>query len=133
MYIRKQIFEKSGKESFFLWGARQTGKSTLLKNMYPESLWFDLLQTDVFERLYREPSQLREIVMASDHEVAIEVKSTDNAGKRHIKGLRYFEEEYNVKQSILVSNDPFPRKIGTISILPWKIFLQKLWNGELIK
>ncbi|MDK2842314.1 MAG: uncharacterized protein PWQ17_1820 [Anaerophaga sp.] len=71
MYIRKQIFEKSGKESFFLWGARQTGKSTLLKNMYPESLWFDLLQTDVFERLYREPSQLREIVMASDHELPL--------------------------------------------------------------
>lgn len=380
MYIRKQIFEKSGRESFFLWGARQTGKSTLLKNMYPDSLWFDLLQTDVFERLYREPAQLREIVMASDlstpvvideiqkipalldeihwliennktqfilsgssprkilsskanllggralryelyplvsseipdfdlmralnhgllprhylsdhperlisayignylqdeimaearirkvstfsrfletaafsngemvnyskiasecgvsaptireyfqiledtltgsflpsfqkrpkrrvihapkfyffdvgivnyllkrgeikprsemfgnafehfiyqeirahrhysgieypvyywrtasqieidfvlgdHEIAIEVKSTDNAGKRHIKGLQYFEDEYNVRQSILVSNDPFPRKIGTISILPWKIFLQKLWNGELIK
>jgi len=380
MYKRSQIFEKSGKESFFLWGARQTGKSTLLKTVYPESLWFDLLQTDVFERLHREPSQLREIVMASDlrkpvvideiqkipalldeihwliensaaqfilsgssprkilfskanllggralryelyplvsceipdfdliralnngllprhylsdeperlisayigsylqdeimaearirkvstfsrfletaafsngemvnysriasecgvsaptikedfqilvdtltgsflpsfqkrpkrrvihapkfyyfdvgivnyllkrgeikprsemfgnafehfiyqeirahrhysgieypiyywrtasqieidfvlgdHEIAIEVKSTDNAGKRHIKGLQYFEEEYNVKHSILVSNDPFPRKIGSVSIMPWKIFLQKLWNGELIK
>lgn len=380
MYIRKQTFEKSGNESFFLWGARQTGKSTLLKKLYPDSLWFDLLQTDVFERLQRMPSQLREIVMASDtvkpvvideiqkipellneihwlienndtrfilsgssprnilyskanllggralryelfplvsseipdfdlmralnhgllprhylsdnpeklisayignylqdeimaearirkvstfsrflevaafsngemvnyskiasecgvsaptireyfqiledtltgsllpsfqkrpkrrvihapkfyyfdvgivnyllkrgeikqgseifgnafehfiyqeirahghysgieypvyywrtasqieidfvlgdHEVAIEVKSTNNANKRHIKGLQYFEEEYNVKHSILVSNDPFPRKINNITILPWKIFLQKLWNGEFIK
>jgi predicted AAA+ superfamily ATPase len=380
MFKRSQIFKKSGEESFFLWGARQTGKSTLLKSVYSDSLWFDLLQTDVFERLHREPSQLREIVMASevrkpvvideiqkipalldeihwlienrstqfilsgssprkilyskanllggralryelyplvsceipdfdliralnngllprhylsdgserlisayigsylqdeimaearirkvstfsrfletaafsngemvnysriasecgvsaptikeyfqiledtltgsfvpsfqkrpkrrvihapkfyyfdvgivnyllkrgeikprsemfgnafehfiyqeirahrhysgieypiyywrtasqieidfvlgDHEVAIEVKSTDNAGKRHIKGLQYFEEEYTVKHSILVSNDPYPRKIGNVSILPWKIFLQKLWSGELIK
>ena len=55
MYNRKQAFEKSGNNSFFLWGARQTGKSTLLKKLYPESLWFDLLQTDIFERLQRHP------------------------------------------------------------------------------
>lgn len=65
MYIRKQIFENSGNESFFLWGALQTGKSTLLKALYPDSLWFDLLLTDQFERLQRNPSQLREIVVAS--------------------------------------------------------------------
>ncbi len=65
MYIRKQIFIDSGNESLFLWGARQTGKSTLLKALYPDSLWFDLLLSDVFERLQRNPSQLREIVIAS--------------------------------------------------------------------
>ena len=65
MYIRKQTFINSGKESLFLWGARQTGKSTLLKALYPDSLWFDLLLSDVFERLQRSPSQLREIVVAS--------------------------------------------------------------------
>ena len=65
MYQRKQTFEGSKNESFFLWGARQTGKSTLLKTLYPESLWFDLLLTDVFERLQRNPYQLREIVLAS--------------------------------------------------------------------
>lgn len=380
MYNRKQAFERSGSTSFFLWGARQTGKSTLLKKLYPESLWFDLLHTDIFERLQRHPAQLREIVMASntkwpvvideiqkipellnevhwlienqqtqfilsgssprkiiyskanllggralrfelyplvsaeipdfdlikalnhgllprhylsedpeklisayvgnylqdeimaearirkvatfsrflevaafsngemvnyskiasecgvsaptireyfqiledtltgsflpsfrkrpkrrvihapkfyyfdigivnhllkrgeikhgseifgnafehfiyqeirahshysgieypiyywrtasqieidfvlgDHEVAIEVKSTDNANKRHIKGLQYFEEEYTVKHAILVTNDPFPRKIDHITILPWRIFLQRLWSGEIIQ
>src|ERR1035437_9216667 len=65
MYLRKQIFEGSGKESLFLWGARQTGKSTLLKTMFPDSLWFDLLQSDVFERLQKNPSQLREIILAA--------------------------------------------------------------------
>lgn len=65
MYIRRQTFENAGNESFFLWGARQTGKSTLLKALYPDSLWFDLLLTDQFERLQRNPSQLREIVVAS--------------------------------------------------------------------
>jgi len=65
MYIRKQTFEGAADESFFLWGARQTGKSTLLKKLFPRSLWFDLLLTDVFERLQRNPSQLREIVIAA--------------------------------------------------------------------
>ena len=65
MYKRKQKFEGSVSESFFLWGPRQTGKSTLLKALYPDSLWFDLLLTDVFERFHRNPSQLREIIMAT--------------------------------------------------------------------
>ncbi|MGF7141275.1 putative AAA+ superfamily ATPase [Roseimarinus sediminis] len=35
MYLRKQSFEDAYGESLFLWGARQTGKSTLLKLLYP--------------------------------------------------------------------------------------------------
>ena len=41
------------KESIFFWGARQTGKTTLLKSLYPDSLWFDLLLSDVFEQLQK--------------------------------------------------------------------------------
>jgi len=32
--------------SAFLWGPRKTGKSTYLKAEFPDSLRFDLLQTD---------------------------------------------------------------------------------------
>ena len=66
MYIRKQIFQDAGNESLFLWGARQTGKSTLLKACYPDSLYFDLLLSDVFERLQRNPSLLRETIIGTD-------------------------------------------------------------------
>ena len=65
MYIRKQIFQDADNQSLFLWGARQTGKSTLLKARYPDSLYFDLLLSDVFERLRRNPSVLRETILAS--------------------------------------------------------------------
>ncbi len=65
MYIRNQKFIGSGNESLFLWGARQTGKSTLLKAMFPNSMYFDLLQTDVFERFQRAPFQLREMLQAN--------------------------------------------------------------------
>lgn len=65
MYIRKQIFKDSDNNSIFFWGARQTGKSTLLKMLYPKSIIIDLLLTDVYERFQRNPSQLREIVQAA--------------------------------------------------------------------
>lgn len=66
MYIRKQIFEGLGKESAFLWGARQTGKSTLLKALYPDALCFDLLLSSEYERFQRNPSLLREIIQATN-------------------------------------------------------------------
>ena len=34
-------------DSLFLWGSRQTGKSTLLKALFPKARLYDLLKTDV--------------------------------------------------------------------------------------
>ena len=64
MYIREQIFRGRDAESAFLWGARQTGKSTLLRMMYPGVLYFDLLLSDVFSRFVGNPALLRETVEA---------------------------------------------------------------------
>ena len=66
MYIRKQKFHDLGKESTFLWGARQTGKSTLLKKLYPDAPYFDLLLANEYDRFLRNPSLLREILIAQD-------------------------------------------------------------------
>jgi len=68
-----------------------------------------------------------------DCEVAIEVKSTKFSGPTHLKGLRRFKEEYQVKRSILVSLDSKPRRTGDgIEILPWKVFCEQLWSGEIM-
>jgi predicted AAA+ superfamily ATPase len=71
MYFRKQELIDSQNESLFLWGARQTGKSTLLKTLFPDALWFDLLLSDVYERLLRNPSMLRETIAAGHYTVMI--------------------------------------------------------------
>lgn len=47
-------------DSFFLWGPRQTGKSTLLRACYPEAWWVDLLRADRFRRYAARPESLRE-------------------------------------------------------------------------
>lgn len=68
-----------------------------------------------------------------DHEIAIEVKSTEAANANHLKGLRRFKEEYSVRRSILVSLDSKPRKTeDQIEILPWQTFLEQLWGSEII-
>jgi len=82
---------------------------------------------------WRTTSQIEIDFVLGDHEVAIEVKATEQANTRHLKGLKSFADEYNVKKLILVSNDPFPRQLDDIAILPWKVFLDQLWAGEIIK
>ncbi|NBU72456.1 MAG: ATP-binding protein [Bacteroidetes bacterium] len=49
-----------GVETFFLWGARQSGKSTLLRRNYPEVRWLDLLQAETFRRYSTNPELLRQ-------------------------------------------------------------------------
>ncbi len=60
MYTRKLILDKKPSRSFFLWGARQTGKSSLLKVVYPHAFFIDLLNTDKFVRYKKTPSLLRQ-------------------------------------------------------------------------
>jgi len=67
-----------------------------------------------------------------DHEVVIEVKASTMANEKHLRGLKSFAEEYKVKKLYLVSNDPSPRKLGNINIVPWRLFLEQLWSGEVI-
>lgn len=50
-------------ETFFLWGPRQTGKSTLLKKMYPDAFWVDLLKSEKYRRYTEHPEYLRQEVI----------------------------------------------------------------------
>lgn len=81
---------------------------------------------------WRTASQIEVDFILGDHEVAVEVKSASLVNPRHLKGLKSFAEEYKVRLLIIVSTDPYPRKIDNIMILPWKVFLEKLWGGEII-
>lgn len=52
------------KETFFLWGPRQAGKSTLLRASFADALWLDLLKSDEFRRYTTRPELLREELAA---------------------------------------------------------------------
>lgn len=52
-------------KSFFLWGPRQTGKSSLLRKMYSDGHRIDLLKSDEFIYYTEAPSRLRQLVQAN--------------------------------------------------------------------
>ncbi len=62
---RLQTLRGRGSRPCFLWGPRQAGKSTLLRELFPASLLYDLLLAEEFERLVRRPSLLRQEILAS--------------------------------------------------------------------
>lgn len=68
---------------------------------------------------------------------AIEVKISDQVHQQDLKGLIAFCEEHPTAKGIVVSQDKNPRQVIvndklSLSILPWKIFLKKLWENEVI-
>lgn len=67
-----------------------------------------------------------------DAEVALEVKASPQVVSHHKRGLAAFTEEYQSGKKIIVSLDSSPRVMGNIHIFPWKVFLEKLWAGEII-
>lgn len=63
MYFKRALdLSESKGTTFFLWGTRQTGKSSLLKDSFAGSLWIDLLQADQYQRYLLRPELLRQEV-----------------------------------------------------------------------
>lgn len=60
MYRRIFDIENRLDEAMFLFGGRQTGKSTLLKERFPKAVFIDLLKSDVRNRFKQHPEEFRE-------------------------------------------------------------------------
>jgi len=52
-------------ESAFLWGARQTGKSTYLLEAFPQALYINLLDSELYRHYSQQPSRLRQELLAN--------------------------------------------------------------------
>lgn len=64
---------------------------------------------------------------------AIEIKGATAVADKHLKGIRALKEEGIIRHFAVVSLDQYERRtMDSIMIFPWKIFLKKLWDGELI-
>ncbi len=64
MLVRQLNLPPAGDETFFLWGPRQTGKTTLLRHVYPNAYWVDLLKAEKYRRYLERPELLRHELQA---------------------------------------------------------------------
>ena len=65
----------------------------------------------------------------ADH-TAVEVKAKEHVAASDLKSLRALAEEKKLKRYLCVSLEPRRRRIEDITVLPYKDFLESLWNGQ---
>jgi predicted AAA+ superfamily ATPase len=66
-----------------------------------------------------------------DMKLALEVKGTQKVNSSHTREMRALLEEHTVENAVILSQDKEPRKLDShIQVLPWQIFLEKLWAGH---
>jgi predicted AAA+ superfamily ATPase len=88
----------------------------------------------------RRRDELRYWQSTHDHEVdfivgdhlAVETKATRRVSPRDLRGLRALGEERLVRDRILVSQDPILATREGIRCLPWRAFLDELWQDALL-
>lgn len=66
-------------------------------------------------------------------EVAIEIKSSKRVHETDAKALNILVEEYKVRRALLVSFESEPKRLQAgVECLPWQLFLEQLWAGEVV-
>ena len=82
---------------------------------------------------WRTKSGLEVDFVLAKGEVAIEVKGSSRVEQRDLRPMMAFTEEYAPKKSLLVCNEREERVQGRIRIIPWRRFLEDLWEGKIIR
>ncbi len=65
-------------------------------------------------------------------ETAVEVKAKNPVAERDLRGLRALREEKRLKHYVMVCLETRPRVVDGIEIVPWKEFLERLWEGDFV-
>ncbi len=80
-------------------------------------------------KFWRSTSGFEVDFVLGDH-TAIEVKAKDNVSASDLKSLSALAEEQQLKRYLCVCLEPRPRLVNGISVLPYREFLNALWDGE---
>lgn len=128
MFQRRVKIPKSN--SFFLFGARSTGKSTLLRHHFPaeSSHWVNLLDLDVEARLARDPMELQREVLSLPgpirHVVIDEIQKLPKLLDVVHDLMETFKSD---KQFILTGSSARKLKAGRANLLAGRAALRHLY------
>ena len=118
----KRLQSLSQKHSFFLFGARGTGKTTLLKQIFSEknTLWINLLSFNEEDRFSRNPDLLTELISETPYKKVI-IDEVQKIPK--ILDVVHLEIEKNKnRQFILTGSSARKLRKGTANMLAGRLF-----------
>ena len=108
-----KLFDEIEDGSVFLFGARQTGKSTFLAQQFGNAITFDLLDGELKRRFRVRPSLLFELLHDKPEGTIVVI------------------DEFPESRCIMVSRDKLSRRNGNIEVLYVFDFLKMLWEGKM--
>jgi predicted AAA+ superfamily ATPase len=115
-------------QSYFLFGPRNTGKSTLIKSFYhaKNSLMFDLLDPSLEDRLRRDPSELTRIVQATPDNIQYIIIDEVQKIPKILDVIHHLIESTN-KFYILTGSSARKLKYGGANLLAGRAFVYYLY------
>lgn len=118
MFSRYLKLELPLDQSTFLWGARQTGKSSFLKQKYPHAFYYDLLNTHEFIRLSKSPYLLKEEIQKLSSSVLSEPIIIDEIQKipELLNEVQWLIDNLNIR-FILCGSSAKKLKSGSVNLL----------------
>lgn len=128
MFSRLRLF--SQKHSFFLFGPRGTGKSTLLKERFnpKDCLWLDLLDSSIEDQFFLNPSNLYAIVKALPQEITYVVIDEIQKVPALLDEVHRLIEEKTGKIFILTGSSARKLKHGGANLLAGRAFVYHLYT-----
>jgi predicted AAA+ superfamily ATPase len=116
----------------------QEEKGEMFGNAFEHFIFLELLAHSSYHELdyaihfWRTKSGQEVNFILGNGEVAVEVKGTSRLDKRELRPIKAFAEMYKPRASIVVCNENEERLHDNIRILPWRRFLEELWQDKLI-
>ncbi len=126
MFLRFRKFSMN--HSFFLFGPRGTGKSTLLKKKFDPSkcLWLDLLDTKVEDRFLHHPEDLYAVVNGLDENMTHVIIDEIQKVPKLLDEVHRLIEEKN-KIFVLTGSSARKLKHGGANLLAGRAFVYSLY------
>lgn len=124
----KRLLQVSKKYSFFLFGPRGVGKSSLLRRLFPPSkaLWIDLLDPDTEQRFSLRPNELFDIVhklnQSVTHVVIDEIQKVPK-----LLDVVHSLIETTPKLFVLTGSSARKLKLGGANLLAGRAFVYHLY------
>ncbi|MEI8025123.1 MAG: DUF4143 domain-containing protein [Pseudomonadota bacterium] len=122
----QRIIKLPIQHDFFLFGARGTGKTTLLRYHFPEALTIDLLESRTEEELMLAPDHLEALVSKSNAQHVI-IDEIQKIPKLLDEVHRLIEQPGNKKIFILTGSSARKLKAGGANLLGGRAFLRNLF------